>query len=135
MFALLIVTPLVVFALPQSGSTPGSPTADLHTIVVRMEQAADDNREQSRAHVLTRQFRIAGRKQQPYSEVLAEVTFTPPAKKEFRILNRTGSSRGEGIVRRLLEDETKAAASEIGEVSRENYRFALLGETWLDGSA
>ncbi len=103
-----------------------------------MEQAARENRERYRAHVLTREFQIFGKnKEKATSEVWAETSFVPPTTKEFRILSRSGSSRGEGIVRRFLEDEVKAAAGgdAPGAITRENYDFTLLGESAVDGNS
>jgi hypothetical protein len=99
-----------------------------------MELAANNSRERAYSYVLTREFQIFAKEQSnPYSQVLADVTFVPPSSKTFEILSHSGSSRGEGIVRRLLETESKAASSGDGEVTRDNYDFVLLGETFLAG--
>jgi hypothetical protein len=99
-----------------------------------MENTATVSRERAYPYVLTRKFQIfAKTESEPYSQVTADVTFVPPASKTFRIVDHSGSSRGEGIVRRLLETESKAASSGDGEVTRDNYDFVLLGETLLNG--
>lgn len=110
---------------------PPEPTVNLQTIVQRMHQAAEANRARYRPYVLTRDYQLFGRdKAKPASQVTAEINFVPPSSKEFRILDAKGSSRGESVVRHILEDESKATASgkAPGAVSTENYDFAYLGE-------
>jgi hypothetical protein len=117
---------------PQTQQSP-----ELSMIVQRMEQAARDNREHYRAYVLTRNYRLyGGNEQKPSSEVLADISFVPPATKEFTITERMGSSRGEAVVRRVLESERKDAASGLapGAVSRDNYDFTFLGQQRLEGN-
>ena len=113
-----------------------APRADLATIVSRMEQAAQENRSHYRPYIVTREYRMYGSdEQQPKSEVTAEINFVPPTRKDFRITDANGSSRGESIVRHILDDETKAAATGTapGAVTRENYDFQFLGDEALDG--
>src|SRR5689334_16039003 len=123
-----------------SPSDPHASTSSpqLQAIVARMEQAATANREAYRPYIVTREYRTYGSNpEKPSSEVTAEVNFVPPTTKEFRITQSRGSSRGEGVVRHLLEDESKAAASgrAPGAVTRENYEFDYAGEQMLDGHA
>jgi hypothetical protein len=144
LLALPSTFPAVVFTIVCSGGAaawagpagpPRASAADLQTIVIRMEKTATVSRERAYPYVLTRKFQIFARTEaQPYSQVVADVHFVPPASKTFQIVDRSGSSRGEGIVRRLLETESKAASSGDGEVTRDNYDFALLGETLLKGN-
>ena len=121
--------PKLVRAQPQ-------PRPELSTIVQRMEQSAQDNRQNYRAYVITREYRLYGSDQQkPSSEVMAEVSFVPPTSKAFKITESNGSSRGETVVRRILESEQKDAQTgqAPGAVSRQNYDFTLVGEQQLDG--
>lgn len=109
---------------------------ELSTLVQRMEQAAQENRQNYRAYVITREYRLYGGDQQkPSSKVMAEVSFVPPTSQEFKITQSNGSSRGETVVRRILESEQKDAVSgqARGAVTRNNYDFTLLGEQQLDG--
>jgi hypothetical protein len=110
---------------------------NVDTIVGRVEQAALANRYHYRPYVLTREYLMYGGEvsQKPSSEVVAEITFVPPTTKEYKILTAHGSSRGEGVVRRILESESKATATgnAPGAVSRENYNFSYLGEDVLNG--
>jgi hypothetical protein len=110
---------------------------DLNTIVDRMEQSALANRGHYRPYVLTREYLMYGGKVQekPSSAVVAEITFVPPTTKEYKIVEASGSSRGEGVVRHILDSESKATATgnAPGAVSRKNYDFTYLGEGVLDG--
>jgi hypothetical protein len=120
---------------PNSARHEPQPRPELSTIVQRMEQAARENRERYRAYVITRNYRLyGGNEQKPSSEVIADISFVPPITKEFTITEKKGNSRGEAVVRRILESERKDAASGVapGAVSRENYDFALLGEQPAD---
>ena len=110
--------------------------ADLASIVGHMEQAAQENRTHYRPYILTREYRMyASDEQQPKSEVTAEISFVPPTRKDFKITESNGSSRGESVVRHILESESKAAAtgSAPGAISRENYDFRFVGEETLNG--
>lgn len=109
---------------------------DVSTIVSRMEQAAQENRTHYRPYIVTREYRMYGSdEQQPKSQVTAEVSFVPPTRKDFKITDSNGSSRGEGIVRHILEDEAKAASSGTapGAITRENYDFQFQREESLNG--
>lgn len=111
-------------------------TADTGAIVERMEQAARENRTHYRPYIVTREYRMYGSdEQQPKSQVTAEISFVPPIRKDFKITDFNGSSRGESIVRHILEDESKAASSGTapGAITRENYDFQFEGEEDLDG--
>lgn len=127
---------VVAFLTLLSAVAAGAQSADLSSIVDRMEQAAQANRTHYRPYIVTREYRMYGSDEQsPKSEVTAEVSFVPPKRKDFRITEINGSSRGEGIVRHILENESKSAASSTapGAITRENYDFALAGEEQLDG--
>lgn len=127
-------------ALAFAGQTPSGPApntarraqaVDLKGIVQHMEQAAQANREHYRAYEVTREYRLYGADEKtPSSQVMAEINFVPPATKDYKILESRGSSRGEGVVRHLLDHERKAAAdgNAPGAFTSENYNFSLLGE-------
>ncbi len=113
-------------------------TGDAAGIVARMEQAALENRAHYRPYVLTREYRMYGAdEQETKAEVTAEISFVPPTRKDFRITEASGSSRGESVVRHILENEAKAAASgnAPGAITRDNYDFRLLGKESLEGRA
>ncbi|HEU5451733.1 MAG TPA: outer membrane lipoprotein-sorting protein [Terriglobales bacterium] len=127
-------------ALSLAGQNPAGAAApaqaiDLKAIVQHMEQAAQANREHYRAYAVTREYRLYGAdEQKPSSQVVAEINFVPPATKDYKILESKGSSRGEGVVRHLLDRERKAAAEGTapGAFTRENYEFSLLGEDKIE---
>ena len=116
--------------------TVAAAQVDVGTIAGRMEQAAQENRSHYRPYIVTREYRMYGSdEQEPKSEVTAEVSFVPPTRKDFRITESNGSSRGESIVRHILDDEAKAAATGTapGAITRANYDFVLNGEESLNG--
>jgi hypothetical protein len=122
----------------QQNTVPGrqQQRPDLATILDRMERAAETNRQNYRAYVITRKYRFyGGGEEKPSSEVTAAISFVPPRSKEFEITGSKGSSRGEGVVRHILETEQKDAKSgaAAGAVSRSNYDFTLVGEDSLGG--
>ena len=109
---------------------------ELHTIVQRMEQAAQENRDQYKAYIVTREYRLFGGDQEKSgSKVVADISFTPPKSKEFRITETAGSPRGENVVRHILENEQRATESgqAPGAVVSDNYEFTTAGEESLDG--
>lgn len=70
------------------------------------------------------------------SDVVAEVNFSPPGRKDYRIRKSMGSKRGEQVVRRILEHEVEAASNGTqarAALSRDNYNFNYVGEATLDG--
>lgn len=138
----ILVCGLVAGAWAQTPSKPtaapgaGVQSPDLASLVRKIDEAALANRQHYRAFVVTREYQMYGsNEQKPASEVVARVNFVPPDTKDFQILEATGSSRGEGIVRHMLEDERKAAetGSARGAVTSVNYTFAYLREEQLDG--
>lgn len=113
--------------------------AGLQQILEHMEAVQTHNPARFRPYVLTRQYRFyqADAKElqrDPKSEVLAEVSFTPPNMKTFDILETHGSGRGASVVKHMLEGESELS-KDIGrnEISRANYNFTLLGESTADG--
>jgi Outer membrane lipoprotein-sorting protein len=133
-YLLFLVTATVIAS--GQNSSQQQPRPELQTIVQRMDQAARQNRESYRAYVITREFRMyGGPEQKPSATVLAEVSFVPPKTKDYRITDAQGSSRGETVVRHILEGEQKAAATgqAPGAVNSENYNFQFQGEQRLDG--
>ena len=127
--------PLLAQSAPSAAAPGASQSPDLQAIVQRVDQAARANRTHQRPYVLTREYRMYGEDvQKPSSEVVAEVNFVPPGTKDYKILESKGSSRGEGIVRHVLDDERKAAADReaAGAITSDHYDFEYLGEESLD---
>ena len=68
-----------------------------------------------------------GYDKQPTSEVIAQINFVPPDMKTYKIIQTRGNSRGEKIVRELLDRETESAKKGLGsEITRANYDFVFL---------
>ncbi len=60
---------------------------------------------------------------------MAQINFVPPDMKTYKIIQATGHSRGEKMVRELLDRETESAKKGRGsEISRANYEFVFLRE-------
>jgi hypothetical protein len=101
---------------------------DLNLILRSLERVEQLNLARSRPYELTRQYRaFRANDKQPSSEVTAQISFTPPNSKTFKIIRASGNARGEKIVRDLLEQET-APAREGGnrDINRTNYDFVFL---------
>jgi hypothetical protein len=77
---------------------------------------------------VTREYKVFhGFDKQPTSEVLAQIEFVPPDMKTYKIIQAKGNSRGEKMVRELLDRETDSAKKgQSGEISRMNYDFVFL---------
>lgn len=113
----------------------GQPT-DMQGIVAGLEKAQVENRQHYRAYTLVRDYRLfSGSDLQPKSDVVAEISFVPPARKTFTIDKVIGASRGESVVRKILEHEVKTTAQDQGAsvLNRENYDFVYLGMSLVDG--
>ncbi len=110
-------------------------TLPLADIVSRMAQAQADSRSHDIAYAVTREYQLAPLgTSTPTSSVVAQVDFVPPAAKDYTILKSEGNSRGENIVRKVLDHEAEMAShAEEHEVTTRNYDFALLGRETIDG--
>jgi hypothetical protein len=107
---------------------------NVDSIVEKMEAAMDANRVRIPAHTVRREYKMFGNSgEAKASRVTADVEYLPPETRNWRILQ--GSGRAEGVVKKILENEREGARrQQVTEFSRQNYRFALLGEAWLDGA-
>jgi hypothetical protein len=124
---------LVFLALLASSSQVTSPTAelqspDLNVILQRLEDIQHQEPSQSRPYEVTREYKVfRGSETQPFSEVMAQINFVPPDMKTYKIIQARGNSRGEAMVRELLDRETESTKKvRSSEISRENYDFVLL---------
>ena len=118
--------------LPQPNTTP-----PLTSIVERM-QAAQSGSKPAVPYQVVRDYQLFGEKgSAPSSEVWAQVDYLPPNNKTYFIQKRVGSSRGEDVVRRILQRESElvAASQSASAINSNNYFFAYLGEATLDGNA
>lgn len=138
-FLLLIAAVSISVAQTEKSAQPKpdviSNDVDINTLLERIEQAQVDNRARSRAYIVTRDYRMYNSdSDKPASEVVAEVNFVPPDRKTFDIKEATGSSRGEKVVRNILEHESQNAPHfERTALTRDNYDFQYLGEETFKG--
>src|SRR5579864_4747108 len=109
-------------------STPKIESPDLNLILQRLEDVQHEDPAQSRPYTVTREYKIfRGYDQQPTSEVMAQINFVPPDMKTYKITQARGNSRGEKMVRELLDRETESAKKGHGsEITRKNYDFVFL---------
>jgi hypothetical protein len=101
---------------------------DLNLILQRMEDISHRDPAQSRPYEVTREYKVfRGADKQSTSEVMAQINFVPPDMKTYKIIQSKGNSRGERMVRELLDSETESTKNGRGsEISRANYDFVFL---------
>jgi len=101
---------------------------DLNLILQQMEDVEHKDFAQSKSYDVTREYTLfRGSETQPASEITAQVDFVPPDTVGYKITQTRGSSRGEQIVRYLLDLETGSAKKARGsDISRANYDFVFL---------
>ena len=126
---------LCSFTLAQEST--GSGILPLASIIQGMEKAQSEVRPQT-PYQLIREYRLFGAKSSgANSNVVAEVDFRPPSSKDYNIQKSSGSSRGQQVVRRILDHEVEVAAkrnqARTDAVTSDNYDFTYIGETVLDG--
>ncbi|MCU1297490.1 MAG: hypothetical protein JWO91_1768 [Acidobacteriaceae bacterium] len=123
---------VVLAALASSSQVPSSTaeikSPDLNPILQRLEDVQHQDPARSRPYEVTREYKVfRGNDEQPTSEVMAQINFVPPDVKTYKITRARGNSRGEKIVRELLDRETESAKKGLGsEISRTNYDFVFL---------
>src|SRR5579871_320077 len=122
----LLATLALSSQVPSSTAEIKSP--DLSLILQRLEDVQHQDPAQSRPYEVTREYKVfRGNNKQPSSEVVAQITFVPPDTKTYKITQARGNSRGEKMVRELLDRETESAKKRHGsEISRANYDFVFL---------
>ncbi len=126
--------PVLVFliTLASSSQPPLSiaeiKSPDLNRILQRLEEVQHQDPAQSRPYEVRREYKVfRGYDKQPTSEVIAQINFVPPDMKTYKIIQTRGNSRGEKIVRELLDRETESAKKGLGsEITRANYDFVFL---------
>ena len=130
--------PVLVFlaALASSSQVPSSSakieSPDLNLLLQCLEDAQHQDPAQSRPYEVTREYKVfRGSDKHPTSEVTAQINFVPPDMKTYKITQARGNSRGEKMVRELLDRETESAKKGHGsEISRSNYDFVFLSTCW-----
>jgi hypothetical protein len=111
-----------------TSSTAEIKSPDLNLILQRLEDIQHQDPAQARPYEVTREYKVLrGYNTQPTSEVMAQINFVPPDTKTYRIIRAQGDSRGERMVRELLDRETDSAKRvHSDEISRTNYDFVFL---------
>ena len=123
----------VLLATLPSSSHATSPadeikSPDLNLILQRLEDIQHQDPAQAQPYEVIRTYKVLrGYNPQPTSEVTAQINFLPPDTKTYKIIQTKGDSRGERMVRELLDRETDSAKKVHGdEVTRANYDFVFL---------
>jgi hypothetical protein len=131
-FPLLVLLSLAGFGPAVGCAQNAIPTVDV--ILQRMAQARTENRSHLRPYSVTRQYRLVSAEKQTRSEVIADISFVPPAFKQFMIQKSSGSGLGERIVRQMLEHETALLNNNgAADLTLANYDFRFLRQDELSG--
>jgi hypothetical protein len=103
---------------------------DLNLILQALERVEQQNPARSRPYELRREYKaFRADDNKPAAEITAQINFTPPNRKTFKILQASGNARGEKIVRNLLEQETEPVSEgHDRDIKRTNYDFVFLRE-------
>jgi hypothetical protein len=119
-------------ALPESNAAP----PPLSFIVQRLERTQSQNRA-APAYVVTREYRLIDtRSSRVSSQVIAQVQYLPPSQKAYVIQTRTGSGRGEQVVKRILDHESEMSRrnSQSASLNEMNYDFTYMGTGSVEGN-
>jgi hypothetical protein len=102
---------------------------DLNTLISRVTAAQAANHGQVKDYTVVRRYTLrSGTNETSDSQVVAEVSYAPPAKKEYEIRETIGSGRGEKVVRRVLDHEVDTKSDwHTTAITDENYQFQMLG--------
>jgi len=104
------------------------PNPDL--ILDSLERTEEQNPSLSRPYEVTRQYKVfRGDDPNPSTESTAQISFTPPDIKTFKITEEQGNPTGKKIIMAILEQEIASAKQgHKGEINRSNYDFVFLRE-------
>ena len=134
LLAVASIAMLCCLGAAQEASGQGATSLD--SMVEALERTQARIRPKASYQVI-REYRLFGANDSSAnSTVVAEVDFSPPAHKNYRIQISSGSSRGEQVVRRVLDNEVEAGSNgnqARSALTRENYEFTYTGEAVLDG--
>jgi outer membrane lipoprotein-sorting protein len=119
-------------------ATNGAAQAQLSSIVQSLERTQSQNRA-GNAYVVTREYRLMDtRSSRVSSRVVAQVQYLPPDQKAYIIQDRTGSGRGEQVVKRILDHESEMSRrnsqASAAALNEDNYNFSYLGTDTVDGN-
>lgn len=125
---LVLLASLTLASQVISPPTSEIKSSELDLILHGVEDMQRQDPTQSRPYEVTRGYKVFhGYDEHPTSEITAKITFTPPDRKTYQLVEKRGSSWGAKIVCELLDSETESARKENHtEVSRANYDFVFL---------
>lgn len=123
-----------LLSLPGYAQSQVQPAPDLANIVSRMSVVQREVMESYREYELMRRYELFGSgDQQPRTEVLAKINYTPPGQKSYHIEQSTGGM-GERAIRHALDREVDLTKDpERVEMTQRNYTFTFDGTEDLRG--
>ena len=134
-----MVAALCVIAFAQSQKS-GTTPLEFAAVIQHLEQAQRSAKPQVSYQVIRQYQLLETNSSHVSSNIVAEVEYSPPDRESYIIQVRTGSSRGEEVVRRILDHESAWVAGgpaswSAALLTRDNYNFANLGESTPDGKS
>lgn len=103
---------------------------NLSAILDSLERIGEQNPALSRPYEVTREYKVFHADDpNPISAVTAQISFSPPDTKTFKITDAQGSPNGKKIISAVLEQEVVSAKEgRQRDISRTNYEFVFLRE-------
>jgi outer membrane lipoprotein-sorting protein len=124
---------VVCLATLSAAAETGNRVPDLNTIVQRMQSAQREDKASAKPYTVRRDYQILDKSQETKAQVIANISFFPPDRKEAQIESSHGGM-GEKVLRDVIAHETQpprdAARTEI---TPSNYHFELRGTSTLNG--
>jgi hypothetical protein len=115
-----------------AGAAAAAPPRDPKEVVSRMEQSNEERRQRLEGFECVRTYTAGNDRLQRHAEITADFTFGAPARKEFRIRQRSGSKPVQlMVIEPLMAAETDSVkARRDVDITRRNYdfRFASFDE-------
>jgi hypothetical protein len=123
---LFLYVGVITCASAQTSST----STPIAAIIGGMTQARADNQAHFRSYIVTRDYKLFGKERaKTESQVIADISFVPPATKTYTIRKTSGTGFGETIVRRMLMSEVEIARNFAStDFSPDNYDFRFVLE-------
>jgi hypothetical protein len=100
----------------------------IESIIAGMAKARADNQARFHSYIVTRDYKLFGKERtKTKAQVIADISFVPPATKTYAIQKTNGAGLGETIVRRMLVSEVEIAKDYAStEFSTDNYNFRFI---------
>jgi hypothetical protein len=107
----------------------------IESIIAGMALARAANQTRFRSYIVTRDYKLFGKeREQAKAQVIANISFVPPATKTYIIQKTNGAGLGETIVRRMLMSEVEIAQDFTStDFSPDNYDFRFILEENMGG--